>query len=227
MALYLGNNKVSMKSGYTSTGLKEFLENGGKFAYSNYTDLTGVLKYADTENVTNMEYMFYSCEYLTGITRIDTSKVTTMRNMFNFCSKLTSVPKLDTSNVTNMASMFSNCSKLITIPKLDTSKVTNMNTMFASCYNLTTIPQLDTSKVTNMAIMFSDCRKLNEIHMTGMKVNFDISSSTKFTREALLEILNNLATVTTTRTLTMGSTNLAKLTDEDKSIATNKGWTLA
>jgi hypothetical protein len=27
--------------------------------------------------------------------------------------------------------------------------------------------------------------------------------------------------------LTIGSTNLAKLTDTDKAIATNKGWTLA
>lgn len=75
--------------------------------------------------------------------------------------------------------------------------------------------------------MFYDCSNLTEIHMTGMKVSFDIASSTKFTRDALVEILNNLATVTSTKTLTMGSTNLAKLTDEDKAIATNKGWTLA
>lgn len=57
--------------------------------------------------------------------------------------------------------------------------------------------------------------------------SINISYSTKFTREALVEILNNLATVTSTRTLKMGATNLAKLTDEDKLIATNKGWTLA
>ena len=63
--------------------------------------------------------------------------------------------------------------------------------------------------------------------MTGMKVSFDISASTKFTEAALVEILNNLATVTTTTTLKMGATNLAKLTDADKKIATDKGWTLA
>ena len=63
--------------------------------------------------------------------------------------------------------------------------------------------------------------------MTGMKVSFDISASIEFERADLVTILNNLATVTTTQTLTMGSTNLAKLTDEDKAIATNKGWTLA
>lgn len=132
----------------------------------------------------------------------------------------------DTSNVTNMMSMFSYCYKIISIPQLDTSKVTDMSYMFNFCSALTTVPQLDASKVTSMSYMFSNCSKLEEIHMTGMKVNFDISSSTKFTREALVEIINNCATVTSAKTLTMGSTNLAKLTKEDQQIATNKGWTL-
>lgn len=109
----------------------------------------------------------------------------------------------------------------------DTSNVTNMYGMFYNCIFLTSIPQFDTSNVVSMSNMFSNCSELKEIHMTGMKVSFDIHYSTLFTREALLEILNNLASVTSTQTLTMGSTNLAKLTDEDKAIATNKGWQLA
>ena len=108
----------------------------------------------------------------------------------------------------------------------DTSNVTNMYAMFYDCTNLTSIPQFDTSNVISMSNMFFNCSKLKEIHMTGMKVSFDIHYSTLFTREALVEILNNLATVTSNPTLTMGSTNLAKLTEEEKAIATNKGWTL-
>ena len=108
----------------------------------------------------------------------------------------------------------------------DTSNVTTMVSMFNSCSNLTTIPQLDTSNVIDMYNIFSSCSRLTEIHMTGMKVSFDVSASTKFTREALVEIINNCATVTSTQTLKMGSTNLAKLTEEDKQIATNKGWKL-
>ncbi len=109
----------------------------------------------------------------------------------------------------------------------DTSNVTDMSSMFTGCSNLTTVPQLNTSNVTSMSSMFYGCSKLKSILMTGMKTNFDISASTKFERTDLVTILNNLATVTSTKKLTMGATNLAKLTDEDKAIATNKGWTLA
>ena len=108
----------------------------------------------------------------------------------------------------------------------DTSNVTDMYSMFYNCEKLTSIPELDASKVTTFSRAFFNCKNLKEFHMTGMKVSFDIQQSTLLTREALVEILNNLATVTSTQTLTMGSTNLAKLTDEEKAIATNKGWTL-
>ena len=137
-----------------------------------------------------------------------------------------SIPAIDTSNVTNMRSMFSYCDHLTSIPMLDTSNVTDMGYMFNYCRLLTSIPALNTSNVTDMSYMFYNCSNLEAIHMHGMKVYFDISASTRFTREALVEILNNLATVTTSPTLTMGSTNLAKLTDADKAIATGKGWRL-
>lgn len=133
----------------------------------------------------------------------------------------------DTENVTNMGSMFSYCDNLTTIPQLNTSKVTSIDAIFYNCSKLTTIPALDVSKVKYATNSFNNCVNLKSILMTGMKVSFNISSSTKFEESDLVTILNNLATVTTTQTLTMGATNLAKLTDEDKAIATNKGWTLA
>lgn len=40
-------------------------------------------------------------------------------------------------------------------------------------------------------------------------------------------VINGLQTVDTTQTLTLGTTNLAKLTEEEMAIATEKGWTLA
>ena len=95
--------------------------------------------------------------------------------------------------------------------------------MFVNCEQLTTVPALDVSKVTGMGNIFQNCSNLKSILMTNIGDNLNISASTKFEREDLLVILNNLKTVTSTKTLTMGATNLAKLTDEDKAIATNKG----
>ena len=161
------------------------------------------------------------------ITYNDTSNVIDMHYMFDDCSKLETIPLLDTSKVTNMVNMFYQCDKLTNIPLLNTSNATTMSVMFAFCSVLTTIPALDTSKVTNMVNMFYGCTSLKSILMTGMKVSFDISASTQFETADLVTILNNLATVTTSQTLTMGATNLAKLSDEQKKIATDKGWTLA
>ena len=256
MTLYLGSKKVSPTKTITKevSSMKPFFNAGGKCAYSTAISFEGAIQYNDTSNVTDMSNMFRSCSSLTSVPQLDTSNVTDMNGMFYSCSSLTTIPLLDTSNVTNMNRMFSSCSKLTTIPQLDTSNVTNMQDMFYYCSSLTTIPQLDTSKVTNMSYMFSSCSsittipqldtsnvtdmngmfyfssQLQAIHMINMKVDFDIHSSTLFTREALVEIINNCYDVTTlnkTAKLTMGSTNLAKLTDEDKLIATNKGWTLA
>lgn len=146
--------------------------------------------------------------------------------MFSNCENLTTIPQLNTSNVTDMSLMFQSCTKLTTIPLLDTSKVKTMQYMFNNCGSLTEIPAFDVSNVTNFSDAFTNCSSLTAIHMTGMKKSFNISYSTNFTTEALHEIIDNLATVSSQK-LTMGSTNLAKVSSEYRSKATSKGWTLA
>lgn len=125
--------------------------------------------------------------------------------------------------VKSMSQAFNYCSKLKTLPLMDLTQCTRFSVI--GCTSLESIPAYDLSNITSINI--SNLYKLKEFHATGMKVSFDISSSTEFTEEALVEILNNLATVTSSETLTMGATNLAKLTEAEKAIATNKGWTLA
>ena len=198
------------------------------YMFQNCGSLTSVPAF-NTSNVTQMSGMFNGCGSLTSVPAFNTSNVTNMNYMFNGCGSLTSVPAFNTSNVTNMNYMLSSCNSLTSVPAFDTSNVTQMSGMFYNCNSLTSVPAFNTSNVTNMNNIFYECRLLEEVHMFGMKVNFDISASTKFTREALLEIINNCQDLTgqTSHRIQMGSTNLAKLTDEDKLIATNKNWTLA
>lgn len=62
-------------------------------------------------------------------------------------------------------------------------------------------------------------------NLTGLSLN----TSYYLEHDSIVNMLENLANLTgsTAKTLSIGSTNLAKLTDEEKAIATNKNWTLS
>ena len=186
-------------------------------------------KLLDTTKKAHNLFYFYSGASIDDlISYNDTEFVTDMQGIFYYCVNIRSLPLLNTSNVTNMRDAFYFCSYYLQhIPLYNTSNVTDMRSAFAYCTNLIEIPALNVSNVTNFDGVFYECSSLTRIHMTGMKVSFNISSCKKLNTDALHEIIDNLATVTSTQTLTMGSTNLAKVSEEYKTIATNKGWTLA
>ena len=56
--------------------------------------------------------------------------------------------------------------------------------------------------------------------------NFGLYSSTKLTVDSIVGLLNALPTTTNGYSFQIGSTNINKLSDDQKAIATNKGWTL-
>lgn len=157
----------------------------------------------------------------------DTSNVIVTSSMFADCSNLTTIPELDTSNVTNMRFMFSGCTSLNTIPQLNTSNVTNMNYIFNKCNRLTSVPELDTSRCINFNDAFTDCRALTSIGMYGFTRSINISS-TALAHDALVAFLNQAGTAyDSSQRIIMGADKLALLSDEEKAIATNKGWQLA
>ena len=184
----------------------------------------------DTSKVTNTSYMFYGCYALQTIPQLDTSKVTNMGNMFYLCYSLQTIPQLDTSSCTNMENMFNGCYSLKAVSLLNTNSCTNMNYMFGNCLVLQKISQLDLSKVTNSSNFsspFTSLKSVMNLDIINAKLSFSLSFSPLLSAPELVKIFNNLATVTTTQTLTLGSALLGKLTDEQKAIATEKNWTLA
>ena len=100
--------------------------------------------------------------------------------------------------------------------------------LFRNCQNLEEVGTIDFSKmVYSFTNLFESCSKLKHVHCKHFKFSFDIHQSTAFEESDLVEIISNLDPVSTTQTLTMGATNLAKLTDAEKQVATDKGWILA
>ena len=121
---------------------------------------------------TSCDMWFYGCFYLTtieGIEYFNTENVTNMRYMFCDCWSLKSLDltNFNTENVTDMYYMFAYCKSLesLDLTNFNTAKVTNMAGMFQSCYALKTIYASDkfvTDQVTESTCMFSDCSNLKD-----------------------------------------------------------------
>ena len=209
------------------------------------------IKLWDASNVTSMSYMFYSCSNLITIPQLDTSNATSMSYMFRSCTSLISIPQLDTSNATNLDNMFNGCTSLISIPQLDTSNATKLDSIFSDCTSLISIPLLDCSsiRVGSYGVFgYSNLNNLTDIggfkNLKASWTNYFLDKAPNATVESLMNVINNLWDWTdypngkvtnpdgaevsygTTHTLKFGTTNLNKLTAEQKAVATNKGWTL-
>ena len=189
----------------------------------------------DTSKVTSINSMFDNCSKLTSLdlSGWDTSSVTNIQRVFALCEKL---QNLDISgwviqNITSTRAIVASCKSLQTLDLSgwDTSQVTDMYYTFNECSGLQSLDLSgwDVSKVTVTANMFSTCASLTSLKWTNWcpQVGTDIGS-TNLTTDCLKDLLANLATVTDGQTLTLGSTNLAKVSTADILGAQLKGWTL-
>lgn len=186
--------------------------------------------YFNTSICTDFRGVFSSCTALKTIQGIDTQKATDISNMFSQCSSLKIIPNLCLDNVTNMQGCFKGCASITEVDNLNSGKCTNFSGTFNNCFNLKEIKGIDISKATSISDMFSYCSKLEKIVFNGtVNVNnLTMSACNNLTHDSLMSLINALAdrSGTTSYTLTLGTTNLAKLTEEEKTIATDKGWVL-
>ena len=141
--------------------------------------------------------------------------------------------KLDTSKATSLNSLFYNAVKITRIPIIDTSGTSDITYMFESASALKTIDKVilknDGSQSMNA---FRGLTALENLVIEGTigQNGLNIQASTKLSHDSIMSIigaLKNYSGTGTTMTVTLGATNLAKLTDAEKAIATEKGWTLA
>lgn len=143
-------------------------------------------------------------------------------------------PIYDLICVGNVGTMFGNTRITNTKVAIDWTLATTTNYAFSSASYVVTIPMLILGENTPfVSHTFAGATSLENLTIGGVigKNGFDVSSCKKLTVESLLSILNALQdkstdTSGTSWVITIGSTNLAKLSDEQKQIATDKGWNL-
>ena len=189
----------------------------------------------NTSSATNMSYAFTFCKALKKLPLFDVSKVTSAEGMFLFCENLREIPEGMTFpklvNTGGQYGMFER-SGITRIPEgMIPGKLVNAYKMFSECSNLTEISKLDLSEITQNDKVFgilTNCESLTTLGgFTGLKVDLTLSYCPNLTHDSLMNVINEAADVTASpKTITLGATNLAKLTDAEKAIATNKGWVL-
>lgn len=147
--------------------------------------------------------------YIQKIPNFNLSGVINMYNGFRECAKLKEIPEMDTSNVTDFGNSFYACSSLVSISKLNFQKASNISSMTLYCSNLTTL---------------GGFQNLGQNYSTSQSENYynyklDLHSSTKLTEQSIINVLTNLYDIATkgckTQTVTLGASNLAKLTSEE------------
>lgn len=141
--------------------------------------------------------------------------------------------KLDTSKCTSFSYTFLNCNST-SIPEIDTRGASAVEYLCTSTSTVITVDNIilrDDGSQT-FKELFSWSTSIENIKITGVigKNGFNVSSLSKLTHESLMSIINALQDKTGTSgtwTVTLGGTNLAKLTEDEIAIAEAKGWEIA
>lgn len=198
----------------------------------------------DTSSWTNLNNAFRNCYFLTKINEgniVDCSGIIEgkiLRYAFYGCSCIEEINFINMPDfAVSVDSMFSlapniipdKLKKISFSPKLNALNVTLLFNGRGSLEEI--IGELDFSKITSANVQnnpFHGCTSLVEIRFTkeSIKYNLSFTQSSQLSDESIQSILDGLATVSSTQTLALNSAVYAKLTEEQKQSATDKGWTI-
>lgn len=136
---------------------------------------------------------------------------------------------LDTGSVAYFT-QFLQLSSVTVVPVLDMRSATNTTQAFGYA-PVTQIEKLIVSENTPWSNTFISCSNLTEIRFEGQigTDGLSFAHSKQLSYDSLMSIIGCLKDYSesgVTRTVTLGADNLAKLTDGEKAMATEKGWTL-
>lgn len=184
--------------------------------------------------VTNMYSTFAYCTKLSKLELPELNNVTMFNRTFYNCKSLTSITLPSSlTKVTNMNTMFDTCASLkyfsytYPLPLLK-----DIGVMFARCSSITSITLPDLPSLSSVGYCFEACTSLRNLVIGNINpnittlTNWYISNCTALTVDSLVNIMNALPTITNTRTCTIGTTNISKLSPEQLAIATDKGWSI-
>ena len=212
----LHKSSMSWRPSYYTTDI-EIKEAKAIELVSNYNDLP--LIYYFDDKILDCKNIIFNNDYaFIGNEGFDWCPPHNQEVLLNVCAK----------NLNQFAYSNNTLKEIHFNPRFEQGSDTDLNG-FRNIPNVTKITGLNLNGRTKaISTYYFIATALEWLEVLNVGVSIKLDECPKLTRECLINIFTNgLKTVTTTQTITLGSTLLAKLTDEDKKIATNKGWTLA
>jgi hypothetical protein len=226
-----------------------FLECSG-IQYIDVTGLTAVqmanemfkncksIKYIDISNMTAIKtanYMFYGCDSMISATFGSKPYLTSCSTIFWACTSLMRVDLDGMVAVTTADSMFYYCYSLIEVSSTgfakDVSSGVNLTDAFYYCESLTKI-NLPNTKIAGYIACDNSSSKISRL----ASLNFDTSNLTtgatismtycSLSADALNAFFTSLPTLSSGRTGYVKIRGCVGTSTCDKTIATNKGWTV-
>ena len=155
----------------------------------------------------SLQGSFKNCYSLFGDIIIKAPNCSLLNAAFSYSLNIESIT-LETAPVTEFLETFYNCTNLKSIYGFRPSEnATYFNSVFVDCSSLENLTFASDAVISNNLVLFY---------------------SNSLTVDSIMNVIAVLKDYTggTARILQLGATNLAKLTDEQKAIATNKNWVL-
>lgn len=208
------------------------------FYYCNAIKDFSFIKNWNVKNLTNANQMFsiiHSAENVFDLSDWETSNLQSVHQMFagNFCKEIKLSDKFYTDKIQDMYQMFDTCMnvKYLDLTSFDTQYVYDMAYMFRGNREMVDLRLgiFDMNRVSNTGHMFESVNKLENVTGTikNLDISLDLSGAPMLTSESAMVFINGLSDNGTGKQLTFTNGVKSKLTVEQISIATSKGWDVA
>lgn len=180
-------------------------------------------EFIGANSVSNFRYFL---AYTRGLAKLsmDMSNATDIRDMCDPSGDIRYLPALNFGSAGSMSESFYKAIQLEIVDDIIINSVTDMYRAFRECRNLRRVGVINVNSVTNFAEVFLGCEALNWCDMYNIGANISFSGC-DLSKDAIVNIFNNLKSVTATITIT-NNPGVSDLTSDDRSIALNKGWTI-
>lgn len=167
----------------------------------------------DTKNVEGFRYTFNNSQIQS--LSLDFTKASSVENMCSYCGHLINFnPISSPSGTVNMNSAFRSC-ELLEELNLINWRANSLNSGFNGCSKLTTL-SINIINCSGLSSAFNNCASLTNLTLKNVRYNITISNGTTYghllTLDSLINTIKELWKISgSSRTLTMGSANIAKL----------------